>query len=203
MSRSLPSRPNLDHLRNQAKHLLETARAVHPAWQLADAQFALARDYGFPSWPAMKARVDAISAEGSTRPTTHPPSEASDGECPMTGVWVANIALSTRHPAAQFESATLDIRVRGTRVTMTQVVADASGQPSGSSMTIDADDQPHSLDGASPSHTMVARWLDARTLEAVDTKDGAEVGRGRYEVAPDGRTLLVTTADQRLVFDRK
>lgn len=201
MSRSLPSRPNLDHLRNQAKDLLETARAVHPTWQLADAQFALAREYGFPSWPAMKAHVDAMAAEDSTLTAPRPHSAASDGECPMTGVWVANLALSTRHPAAQFESATLDIRVRGTRVTMTQLVTDASGQPSGSSMTIDADDQPHALDGGSPSHVMVARWLDARTLEAVDTKDGAEVGRGRYEVAPDGRTLLVTTADQRLVFD--
>lgn len=73
MSRSLPSRRNLDHLRNQAKHLLETARAVHPSWQLADAQFALARDYGFPSWPAMKARVDAIAAEGGSHTTTHAP----------------------------------------------------------------------------------------------------------------------------------
>lgn len=203
MSRSPPSRPNLDHLRNQAKDLLETARAVHPDWQLADAQFALARDYGFPSWPAMKAQVDAIAAAGHARATTHSPSADSEGECPMTGVWVANLAHSTRHPAAQFESATLDIRVRGTRVTMTQLVADASGQPSGSSMTIDADTQPHALEGASPSHLMVARWLDARTLEAVDTKDGAEVGRGRYEVALDGNTLVVTTADQRLVFDRR
>ncbi len=49
---------------------------------------------------------------------------------------------------------------------------------------------------------MVARWLDARTLEAVDTKDGVEMGRGRYEVASDGRTLVVTTVGQHLVFDR-
>jgi hypothetical protein len=203
MSRLLPSRPNLDHLRNQAKDLLATARAVYPAWQLADAQFALARDYGFPSWPAMKAHVDAVAAEGNARPTTHSLSADSDGECLMTGVWVANLALSTRHPAARFESATLDIRVHGTRVTMTQLVTHADGQPSGSSMTLDADDQPHTLDGASPSHQMVARWLDARTLEAVDTKDGVEMGRGRYEVTSDGRTLVVATADQRLVFDRK
>ena len=87
---------------------------------------------------------------------------------------------------------------------MTQAVVDANGQPSGSTMAMDADGEPHMPDRGSPAHALVARWLDARTLEALDTtKDGTEAGRGRYEVSPDGHTLLVTTAEQRLVFNRQ
>src|SRR5262245_29581966 len=52
--RQLPERPNLRHLKDQAKHLL----AAGDAASLADAQFKIARLYGFPSWPKLKAHVD-------------------------------------------------------------------------------------------------------------------------------------------------
>ena len=47
MSRDLPARPNLDHLKKQAKELLQTMKQQDPDTQLADAQHALAREYGF------------------------------------------------------------------------------------------------------------------------------------------------------------
>ena len=47
----LPERPNLRHLRDQAKDLVRTG--VAPA--LANAQFQIARLYGFASWPKLKA----------------------------------------------------------------------------------------------------------------------------------------------------
>lgn len=64
----LPVRPNLDQLRNQAKDLLRAARAgerasivqitsVSDQLTLAAAQLALARTYGFASWPRLKAEV--------------------------------------------------------------------------------------------------------------------------------------------------
>jgi hypothetical protein len=205
MSRPLPSRPNLEHLRKQAKELLETTRAHEPSWQLADAQFALARGYGFSSWPALKAHVEAARPidDVPAAPRVAPPAENVNGECPLAGSWVANVAESVRHPAFPFRSATIDARVSGTRITMTQLVVDDSGQTSGGTMTIDADGRPHAPDGGSASHALVAQWLDARTLEAIDTKDGVEMGRGRYEVSPDGQRMIVTTAEQRIVFDRR
>ena len=76
-SRSLPERPNLEHLKNQAKSLLRnfqagkgTAAALvthhertpDPAsFKLQDAQRVLARSYGFSSWTRLKERV-AIEA---------------------------------------------------------------------------------------------------------------------------------------------
>ncbi len=79
MSRHLPDRPSLEHLRKQARALLRAYRrgeadartrlATDTALQattrprLADAQRVLAREYGFASWSALKAHVDALSLD--------------------------------------------------------------------------------------------------------------------------------------------
>jgi ankyrin repeat protein len=69
---TLPSNPNLEQLRHQARDLLRAARAgereasarLQPVagseqLTLAGAQLAIARGYGFASWPALKAEVEA------------------------------------------------------------------------------------------------------------------------------------------------
>jgi len=60
-SRALPDRPNLQHLKNQAKDLLKAGQAD----SLTDAQFRIARLYGFSSWPKLKAHVDFLQEVGS------------------------------------------------------------------------------------------------------------------------------------------
>ncbi len=90
MAKKLVSRPNLDHLRAQAKRLLVEFRQggreaiaciqTHvPAaesltseevaqrdWRLADAQLAIAKQTGFASWPKLSAHVEALrSLEGT------------------------------------------------------------------------------------------------------------------------------------------
>jgi ankyrin repeat protein len=70
---ALPAHPNLDQLRHQAKDLLNAARsgdtaaaaqiaAVSERPTLSAAQLAVARSYGFPSWPRLKAEVEARTA---------------------------------------------------------------------------------------------------------------------------------------------
>ena len=59
MSRDLPPNPNLEHLKKQAKALLEKLRLQNANCQLVDAQHALAREYGFPSWPKLKAHIES------------------------------------------------------------------------------------------------------------------------------------------------
>jgi hypothetical protein len=59
----LPDRPNLRHLRNQAKDLLRAGRAP----SLADAQFQIARLYGFASWPKLKAHVESFEEVGQLK----------------------------------------------------------------------------------------------------------------------------------------
>ena len=65
MARALPERPNLDHLKNEAKALLKTLRESDPAAKLTDAQRALAREYGFPTWAKLRAHV-ALARSSNT-----------------------------------------------------------------------------------------------------------------------------------------
>jgi CubicO group peptidase (beta-lactamase class C family) len=53
--RSLPSRPSLRYLRLEAKRRLSTAEFA----TLHDAQVAIAREHGLPSWAALKQRIQA------------------------------------------------------------------------------------------------------------------------------------------------
>jgi len=71
MPAPLPPRPSLEWLRKTAKDRLHTLRNDRPDASLADAQLTLAREYGFPSWRALKAHVDAVGrASAATMPAS-------------------------------------------------------------------------------------------------------------------------------------
>jgi len=77
MSRQLPVKPNLEHLREQAKELLRSVQqgdaaalelfrshvsfSAPASLKLADAQHAIARDYAFASWPKLKDHVESLA----------------------------------------------------------------------------------------------------------------------------------------------
>jgi ankyrin repeat protein len=61
---ALPESPSLEWLRKQAKTRLAELRRGDPGAKLADAQFQLAKEYGFSSWRALKAHLDALSIDG-------------------------------------------------------------------------------------------------------------------------------------------
>ena len=88
MSRSLPRRPSAEHLRKEARRLQRACRSGrlssirllrahlprlagrsrdgggwHTNITVQEAQFTLARDYGFESWPKMMASVDEKAEE--------------------------------------------------------------------------------------------------------------------------------------------
>jgi hypothetical protein len=54
----LPERPSLEFLKKLAKERLETLRRTDPKTKLAEVLLALAREYGFSSWRALKARIE-------------------------------------------------------------------------------------------------------------------------------------------------
>jgi ankyrin repeat protein len=58
--RPLPGRPNLRHLKDQAKDLVKAGTAK----SITDAQFQIARLHGFPSWPKLKAYVHSLDEIG-------------------------------------------------------------------------------------------------------------------------------------------
>jgi ankyrin repeat protein len=61
--RPLPERPNLRHLKDQAKDLLKSGGAD----SLTDAQFKIARLYGFASWLKLKEHVDSVGEVGELK----------------------------------------------------------------------------------------------------------------------------------------
>src|SRR5882724_1011036 len=61
--RTLPDHPNLRHLKDQAKDMLKAGDAT----STADAQFQIARIYGFPSWPKLKAHIDSLEEIGQLK----------------------------------------------------------------------------------------------------------------------------------------
>jgi ankyrin repeat protein len=59
----LPSRPDLRHLRDEAKR----RRKAGEFSSLAVAQLAIAREHGFRSWPRLKFHVEALTLDGTER----------------------------------------------------------------------------------------------------------------------------------------
>ena len=56
-ARSLPPSPNLDQLKHQAKDLLRRQPLLG---RLREAQRALAQEYGFHSWDALRTHVESV-----------------------------------------------------------------------------------------------------------------------------------------------
>jgi hypothetical protein len=182
-TKQLADRPNLEQYSKQAKDLVKRRRAGNPSstFTLAEAQFMIAREHGFDSWPKFAQHIN--------------------GRPPLAGSWLASIAKSKRHPANPFRSATLHVDVDGNTVTFADVVVDEHGREARSTYTVQADGSERDIGNGC---VLVARWVGPRVLETIAQKDGAVVARGRYEVSPDGRTLTVgdATGDQVLVLDR-
>jgi ankyrin repeat protein len=55
---SLPDRPSLEYLKKLAKDRLQELHGADRSARLAQAQLAVAREHGFPSWRALRAEVD-------------------------------------------------------------------------------------------------------------------------------------------------
>lgn len=67
---ALPDRPSLEYLKKLAKDRLPELRRADASARLADAQLAVAREHGFPSWRALRAHLDAPArAERAARVT--------------------------------------------------------------------------------------------------------------------------------------
>jgi ankyrin repeat protein len=119
-SRTLPPRPDLAQQSTQAKELLQRftdgdaealarVRALLPDKKqiaLADAQFVLAREYGFVNWAALKRHIESV-AQPTRSPVelAHDALERHDGDA-LRRVLASNAALRARldDPLFAFDS---------------------------------------------------------------------------------------------------
>jgi ankyrin repeat protein len=93
--RSLPSRPDLRRLRDEAK----ARRRAGEFPTLALAQLAIAREYGFASWPRLKLAVEALSLDATERAVALVRSACSSDVRPARVLLEADPALA-RHDVA-------------------------------------------------------------------------------------------------------
>jgi hypothetical protein len=191
MHRALPDRPSLEYLKKEAKDLLRTLQQQRLDAKLADAQHALARQYGFASWPHLRRHVEG-------------PTSATAAASRFAGTWKVNLEKSKRHPANQFRAATLELSVRGNVVTIAQSLVGESGQEERDRTALHVDGLEHVSDDR-PGFSVVASWRGSHVLHVIARKDGEVVGVGTYEVSADGRELTITdaTSDMHIVLERR
>src|SRR5688572_4100989 len=135
-TRAMRDNPDIDQLKRQAREMLEAYRAQSPdaiievaahhrtatpeTFALHDAQFVLARSYGFESWPKLKAAVDGVTAA-----KLHEAAESGDLE--------AARALLTRRPEivdlGRGEMRALHMAVLRRDVEMTRLLLEFGADP--------------------------------------------------------------------------
>ncbi len=163
MSRVLPARRNLEHLKKQAKDLLPDLQERTAGAKLADARHALARQYVFASWPkarGLRGVVGAVAGKPVRRPLDrqHRESDAASGR--------------------PVRSASLRFDVSGDRITIVDSLVFESGDEHQGTNTIQADGQEHS--SGRPAYVLTASRPGLHAIEVVARKDGREEG------SPDG-----------------
>lgn len=97
----MTSRLNLEQLRKRAKELART-RGV----KLAEAQYELAREYGFESWPKLKAHVERLDDEQPFRDDIEYYEGRAEGIATTSGVGIddARRDLARRHGFSSWRS---------------------------------------------------------------------------------------------------
>ena len=175
MPRRLPPVPSLPHLKKQAKRLLRHLQQERPEATLSDAQFTLAKNYGFASWPRLKKHVDSLQPEQLN--------------ARLAGTWIADASRSRFAAIGQFRPATVRFVVDGDAVTVTHVSSDVSARESRGTYTMLADGREHPR---GISSIAIAKWVDSLTLELVEAKDGVAVNGWQFQLSADVRTLTMT-----------
>jgi ankyrin repeat protein len=145
MPQAFPAQPNIEWLKKTAKQRLAELRGSDPTARLHEAQLAIAHDYGFKSWRALKAHVDSISATHRDRERVFEAARAGDVEAvrralasgfdPATpdadGRTIYQIAKERRHEAIELLARDLRERTTGPETEARAIRAIISAAQSG------------------------------------------------------------------------
>jgi hypothetical protein len=204
MSQRLPSAPNLDHLKKQAKDVLRIARHGRPHWRLADAQQALARGYGFATWRDLKLHVESIRVHARAAPSdrTAAKSGTSNGSGHLIlGTWTTARASTDSPTRTDVPSIVVEFVLVNDAFVLTQIGPDGTGRDVAMKMAIHVDGDEHPVPFGDDV-TLRATWVDVHTLETIVRRGDQMAWRATYEVSADGRSLAVASSEQLVRFER-
>ena len=113
---------------------------------------------------------------------------------PFVGTWQLNAAKSKYTPGPGPKSGSTTIEAAGTGYKFTVHQIPATGAAQDWSFTTALDGKPVKVTGNNPNADMISyKRVDARTLEATQSKSGKETQRQRIVVSADGKTRTVTS----------
>jgi hypothetical protein len=159
------------------------------------------RDEQRPTLPATARTLkpDAFVPKTSLR---HEDSRCVDSTHSIVGAWVADrVISSTSDPQPQADEIVIEFQLSGEEIKLTQVATDTTGHEIAITTTICADGREHPVPFGEAVR-LTALWTTLRMLEATFTTSERILSRWCYEVSQDGRSLVVSTAENRMVFRR-
>jgi hypothetical protein len=102
---ALPERPNLEHLKHEAKARHKFLRETDPSLRLATAQREIAKEYGFPSWRRLRAHVLALSEAASPQTSAEKVARLKIEQTrPRTAITIDPASLDRYTGSYQFEA---------------------------------------------------------------------------------------------------
>jgi len=190
----LPARPSIEQLRKRAKERLAMLRTTDPASKLADAQFLIAREHGFDSWPKLVDHVSRVDPRLAVPQITAPVSRwlgASDIDRAVA-FWrdVLNFEAGERAADGSIELTSGRARIHfGTLDTAPDFSSE--GPPGTAIVFFDVNDVAgmHTAiasRGGRPTAVEKVNWIKRRVFEVRDP-DGHVIwfGQSYHETSPD------------------
>ena len=204
-TRALREHPDIDQLRRQAKELLDAYRGQRPdavievaahhrtatpeTFALHDAQFVLARSYGFEGWPKLKAAVDGVTV-------TRLHAAVEQGHLDTVRALLARrpeiVDLLPAGPSG-FEKRALHIAVLKRDVAMTRLLLDAGADTRGGIWP--------SRDATSPRVFAEERGYDEifALIIAEESKRGARGPSPSADVSQELRHAMITGGEPAVI----
>ena len=110
----------------------------------------------------------------------------------LMGTWKLNVEKSKFNPGPGPKSQTLTWKPSGTGFSFTVDTINAQGQTTQSQSAGTFDGKPYTFKAANFSGMRTTKWVDAFTLEEVDTVDGKVRVSRTGVLSKDGKVLTVT-----------
>jgi hypothetical protein len=198
---TLPERASLDWLKKTAKQKLASLRAADPETKLADVQRELARTYGFSSWRALKAQVEAPAAPIPETVAAAFLRAVGDGQTEKVRAALAAVPRLANavgpHPYWRGRPQPLHVTVETKRRDMFDLLLAAGADPSGRNEDYDRWSPlmlTFSRDQPEMRAELIARGASVGLVEAMLMKDDIRVAalleNGLPGVAPNDGSLL-------------
>lgn len=169
------------------------------------------RGYGFPSWANLKAHVKSMRRQSAAPPSSlrkheegavePAPIRSDRSRHPIVGTWAACPTADNGDSQPHSDGVVVAFDLADDALILTQIAADLAGHDIATKMAIKTDGLDHPIQFGDEL-TLQATWRGARTLETIVKQRDQIVATGTYEVAADGQSLVVSTSERRVVFQR-